>query len=301
MTDPVISSTAIARDLNAEHFGAEVDVWRLASIDEGDAGSLCFVTDPFSYAAALERALERGAVVLHPAAEHEVDPGQGTVIVVHNPRSAFAQIVRDYFAPAPVPGVSATAVVHPTARIAASASVGNFSVIGPHVVIGERVEIRHHVVIGDRVSIGTGALIKSHAVIGEEGFGIDKDPDGNNVRLPHLGSVVLGEFVEVGNFTTVCSGTLSPSIIGDFSKIDDHVHVAHNVRMGKNVIVTACAEISGSVTVEDDVWIGPNASIIQGLTLGARSLVGMGSVVVRSVPADEVHFGSPAKRMPRKE
>lgn len=300
MTDPLISSTAIARDLRAEHFGVEAEVSRLASIDAGGAATLCFVTDPLLHAVALESALQRGAVVLLPASAPGVEPGRGTVIVVDNPRSAFAQIARDYFVPAPIPGISATAIVHPTARIANSASVGQFSVIGPHAVVGERVEIRHHVIIGERVTIGLGTLIKSHAVIGEEGFGIDKDADGNNIRLPHLGSVVLGDFVEVGNFTTVCSGTLSPSIIGDFSKIDDHVHVAHNVRMGKNVIVTACAEISGSVLIEDEAWIGPNASIIQGLTLGARSLVGIASVVVRSVPADEIHFGSPAKRMPRK-
>jgi UDP-3-O-[3-hydroxymyristoyl] glucosamine N-acyltransferase len=205
--------------------------------------------------------------------------------------------VRRFFTPAVVPGVAATAVVHPSARVALSASIGEFTVIGPGVVIAENAELRHHVVVGARVRVGAGSLIKSHAVLGEEGFGIEKDENGDNVRIPHSGSVIIGDDVEVGNFTTVCSGTITPTVVGDRTKIDDHVHIAHNVTIGRNVIITACAEVSGSVRIEDDVWIGPNASVIQGLTLGARCLVGMGSVVVRSIPADEVHFGSPARKM----
>jgi UDP-3-O-[3-hydroxymyristoyl] glucosamine N-acyltransferase len=102
--------------------------------------------------------------------------------------------------------------------------------------------------------------------------------------------------VEVGNFTTVCSGTITPTVVGDYTKIDDHVHVAHNCRIGRNVVITACAELSGSITMEDDVWIGPNASLIQGISVGKNALIGIGAVVTKSVPANEVQFGNPARR-----
>ena len=269
----------------------------IATVAEATAGRLCFAGDPGQYALQVSAALASGAIVLVPEGHDSVPPGEGAVIAVLNPRAAFADAVRQFFAPGVKPGIAATAIVHPSAVIAESASIGEFTVIGRDAAIGERVEVRHHTVIAAGARIGAGSLIKSHAVIGEEGFGIDKDEHGNNLRLPHLGSVMIGEQVEVGNFTTVCSGTISPTRVGDFTKIDDHVHIAHNVQIGRNVVITACAEVSGSVVIEDEVWIGPNASVIQGLTLGARSLIGMGSVVVRSVPADEVHFGSPARKV----
>jgi len=297
MTGIMVRSTVIAESLGAPHLGAEVEVIGIATIADAGAGQLCFAGDPERYADELARALGLRAVVLIPAGHEAVLPGSGVLIAVPNPRAAFAETVRRFFASPVMPGIASTAVVHPTARIAVSASIGDYTLIGPGVVIGANVEVRHHVVIAPRVQVGAGTLIKSHAVIGEEGFGIDKDENGNNVRLPHLGSVVLGDQVEVGNFTTVCSGTISPTRVGDFTKIDDHVHIAHNVQIGRNVIITACAEVSGSVIIEDEVWIGPNASVIQGLTLGARSLIGMGSVVVKSVPANEVHFGSPARKI----
>lgn len=296
MTESV-TSRAIAEALGATHQGDPVDMVGIATIADAGSGQLCFATDPVRYAEQVQAALAAGAVVMMPAGDGDASPGAGAIIAVPNPRAAFAEAVRRFFAPTVESGVAETAVVHPTAQIAPTASIGAFAVIGPGVVIGDHVEVRHHVVISAGVRIGAGSLIKSHAVIGEDGFGIDKDDDGNNVRLPHLGSVVLGEQVEVGSFTTVCSGTIAPTTVGDFTKIDDHVHISHNVQIGRNVIITACAEVSGSVVIEDEVWIGPNASVIQGLTLGARSLIGMASVVVKSVPADDVQFGSPARKV----
>ncbi|WP_439565183.1 LpxD N-terminal domain-containing protein [Microcella sp.] len=297
MTQHVVPSTQIAAALHGSHRGREVVATGVATVADAGTGQLCFAGDLERYALEVDAALAAGAIVLVPEGQDSLVAGEGAIITVANPRAAFADAVRQFFAPVVEPGIAGTAVVHPTASIAASASIGEFTVIGRGAVIAEGVEVRHHAVIAAGVRIGAGSLIKSHAVIGEEGFGIDKDEHDNNIRLPHLGSVVIGEQVEVGNFTTVCSGTIAPSRVGDYTKIDDHVHIAHNVQIGRNVIITACAEVSGSVVIEDEVWIGPNASVIQGLTLGARSLIGMGSVVVKSVPADEVHFGSPARKV----
>lgn len=290
-----LSAFRIANYLGALVIGPDVIISAVAALGNPRSGSLAFVTDPEKYAAELTRAAALGAAILVPRRDDLPSEG-GTFIVVDNPRAAFAASVREFFEQRPTAGISPSAIVHDSAIVDPSASVGHFSVIGEGVKIGAGAEIRHHVVIGARVIVGANSVIKSHAVIGEEGFGIEPDADGNNVRLPHLGSVVLAESVEVGAFTTVCSGTIEPTTVGPFTKIDDHVHVAHNVSIGANVIITACAEISGSVRVGDRAWISPNASIVQGVTIGNDALIGIGGVVIRSVPASEVHFGNPAKK-----
>jgi UDP-3-O-[3-hydroxymyristoyl] glucosamine N-acyltransferase len=291
------SVLTVASELKAEFHGDDRVIKGLAPLGEATGSELTFSSDPVRHSEALAVALEAGAVVLFPSAYELPDHVNGALIVVENPRASFAAAVTRFFQLAVEPGIAATAIVHSTAVVAASAHVGAYTVIGPGAVVGEGTEIRAHVVIASGVRVGSGCLIKSHAVVGEEGFGVDKDDAGNNVRLPHLGSVVLGDHVEVGNFTTVCSGTITPTTVGNFTKIDDHVHISHNCHIGSNAIITACAEISGSVTIGDEVWIGPNASLIQGISVGARALIGIGAVVTRSVPENEVQFGNPAKRI----
>lgn len=290
-----LSARRISDFLGATLDGTDRAVSRVATLKNPLEGALIFAVDPVAHADAVRAAAAAGATIIVPAGEHPAQ-GDGSFIIVGNPRAAFADAVREFFEPRPTPGVAATAIVHPTASIDPTASIGHFSVIGAGAVIGASGEVRHHVVIGADVRIGDRSLIKSHAVIGEEGFGIETDADGNNIRLPHIGSVVLAESVEVGAFTTVCSGTIEPTTIGAFTKVDDHVHVAHNVSIGRNAIITACAEISGSVQIGDRVWVSPNASVIQGVTVGDDALIGIGAVVIRSVPASEVHFGNPAKK-----
>ncbi|WP_341934948.1 transferase [Microbacterium sp. LWO14-1.2] len=286
----------IAADLSASLIGPDAPITGIAPLDGAALGDLTFVTDVAKYSEALARALASGAIVLAPIDAPET-PTAGSTIAVDNPRAAFAQSLTRHFARRPEPGVSPTARVHPEADVHPSAHIGEYTVVRAGARIGASAEIRDHVVVGHDVVIGDRTLVKSHAVIGEEGFGMEKDAAGDNIRIPHVGSVVIGDDAEIGNFTTVCSGTIVPTRIGDHTKVDDHVHVAHNCQIGRNVIVTACAEISGSVTVEDNAWIGPNASIIQGVTLGSNSLLGIGAVALKSVPADEVRVGNPAKKI----
>ncbi|PRA82982.1 LpxD N-terminal domain-containing protein [Microbacterium sp. MYb66] len=291
-----VTAAVIAEELSAVLAGSDRAVTGLAPLGEAAEGDLTFVVDPVAHADAAADAIRAGAILLAPdtlATEGIV----GTAILVQNARAAFAQVVAAHFARRPVPGVAATARVDPGAQVHPGAHVGEYTVIRAGAVVAEGAEIRDHVVIGHDVRIGAHALIKSHAVIGEEGFGMERDADGDNIRIPHVGSVIIEDHVEVGNFTTVCSGTISPTRVGDHTKIDDHVHVAHNCRIGRNVIITACAEISGSVVIDDDAWIGPNASVIQGVTLGRNSLLGIGAVAVKSVPADEIRIGNPARRL----
>lgn len=181
--------------------------------------------------------------------------------------------------------------IHPTARLGRNVVVGRGAKIGAGTVI------HHNVVIGDEVEIGARCIVKSCAVIGEEGFGFERDEDGSAVRLPHLGTVVIEDEVEVGSLTTVCRGTLANTILRRGSKTDDHVHIAHNVDVGEHAFVIACAEVSGGVKIGPRAWVAPNASVLNQISIGADSMVGLGSVVTKPVPDRTVVAGNPARRI----
>jgi UDP-3-O-[3-hydroxymyristoyl] glucosamine N-acyltransferase len=192
-------------------------------------------------------------------------------------------------------GIARTAIVAPSARIAPGVSIGEYAVIGPSVEIGEGTVIRHHVVIDEGTRIGCRCLIKSHAVIGEEGFGIEFDESDMPVHLPHIGRVVIGDDVEVGVFCTIARATLAETVIGNFVKLDDHVHIAHNVVLDEGVLITAGATICGSVRIGRRAWIGPNAAINNSLSMAENTLAGIGAVVMWPAEAGEHLVGNPAR------
>lgn len=291
------SAPDIASFLKTTCVGLDQQVVGIRPVSDALAGHLSFVSDLAAAKGALENALEVGAIVLVPRDDSVPDARNGTVIPVDRPRFAFAIAVTNFFAPAATPGVAPTAIIHPTAVVSESASIGAFTVIGPGAKVGEGTEIRHHCVLGPNVQIGAHCLLKSHAVIGEEGFGLEADNDGNNVRLPHLGSVQVGNAVEVGSFTSINSGTILPTIIEDFVKISDNVHISHNCRVGENSILTGCVELSGSVTLGKNVWVAPNASVREKLSIGDGAIVGIGAVVTRSIEEGRTHYGNPAREV----
>lgn len=291
-----INTTRIAEFLAAQVLGPEIPITKPLPISIAENHSLTFVGDVDTFKSEFVRALGFKTAIIAPTGTELPTNSSATLILVEKPRSAFGKVIHEFYAKRTTPGIDATAKISPTATIHESSTVGAFSVIGDGVVIGPNVEIRNHVVISSNVRIGDRTLVKSHAIIGEEGFGIEKDEQNNNFHLPHIGSVIIGNDSEVGNFTTVCSGTITPTTIGNFTKVDDHVHIAHNCKIGNNVIITACASISGSVEIADNAWIGPNSTILQGLSIGSQSTLGIGSVAVRSIPENEVRMGNPARR-----
>lgn len=185
-------------------------------------------------------------------------------------------------------------------RIHASVTIGAGVSVGRGVSIGEGTVLEHNVRIADGVQIGKDCRIKSGAVIGEDGFGFERDVDGTPLRMLHLGGVVIGDRVEIGSLTTVCQGTLLPTIIEDDVKIDDHVHIAHNCRLKKRSLITACAELSGGVTVGEEAWLGPNVSVLEGVKIGERAFIGIGAVVLREVLPGTTIVGNPGHEIERK-
>lgn len=182
-------------------------------------------------------------------------------------------------------------------RIGKGTKVGKFSYVEKGAQIGKNTLIGSNVIIRANVKIGNNCNIKSGSIIGETGFGFERDEAGIPIKFPHLGGVIIGDNVEIGALNTVACGTLSNTIIQDNVKIDDHVFIAHNCNIGENTLIIACSQVSGSVHVGKNVWIGPNSSIINKVKIGDGCFIGMGSVVVKDCPPGSTFLGNPAEEI----
>lgn len=280
-TGITVGQLATALGLTLQGSAEEV-IYRVDSADSAGVGSLCFAKNN-TWVAQVE-----SSAVLLTAQVHPVNRS-GPTLLSSQPRLDFARALVLLESLAGFVWSKAEPVIHPTARI------GKNVVLGSGVRIGADTVIFHNAVIGDEVEIGARCVVKSCAVIGEYGFGFERDALGKAVRLPHIGTVVIGDDVEVGSLTTVCRGTLGDTVLRNGCKIDDHVHISHNVDVGEDAFVIACAEVSGGVKIGPRAWIAPNASILNQLTIGAGAIVGLGGVVVKSVPDGVVVAGNPAK------
>jgi len=287
-----VMSSEIAAFLDKPLVGQDVLIHGAKPATKPEAHNLVFVK---RYTPELLSALNTaGEVLVLAVPDYE---GQLAVphIITPKPRLDFAKVLQQFFASSRRGGLAGTAVIAPSAHLGDNVSVGHFSVIGEGVQIGDNTEIRNYVVVGDNCVIGRNCLVKSNTVIGEKGFGFEFDQDSTPIGIPHLGGVVIGDEVEIGALNTVVRGTLEDTVVSDHVKTDDHVHIAHNVFIDRNTVITACAEISGSVRIGKNVWIGPNASIINSIDIGDNVLVGIGAVVIKSVESDVVVAGNPAK------
>jgi UDP-3-O-[3-hydroxymyristoyl] glucosamine N-acyltransferase len=164
--------------------------------------------------------------------------------------------------------------------------------------VGEDCYLAHGAHIGPNVRLGRNVRVGPGAVIGWDGFGFDKQPDGTWERKPETHGVVIGDDVEIGANACIDRGSYRDTVIGDGTKVDNLVHVAHNVQIGRNCLVIAGAELSGSVIVGDGAWIAPNACVREHLTVGEGAVIGLGAVVVKDVEANTTVAGNPARVLP---
>lgn len=257
----------------------------VTSLSERADGVLCF-----SKAIPDEPIIERSILIAHEAAAEKAS----CVLVACNPRLEFARALDQIDKRIGFTKPVTPPLIHPTAQVSSQAF------IAPGVEIGARSVVLPFAYIGEGTRIGTDCVIKSGAVIGQDGYGFERDEDALPVRLVHLGFVVIGNNVEIGSLTTVCRGTLGNTVIEDHAKVDDHVHVAHNVHIGVGAMVVACAELSGGVVLGRGSWIGPNASVIQQKRIGEGALVGIGANVLKDVPAGATVAGNPARSLTQK-
>jgi UDP-3-O-[3-hydroxymyristoyl] glucosamine N-acyltransferase len=187
-------------------------------------------------------------------------------------------------------------VVGDGTRAGVAVSIGAGCVVGKRVVLGDGTVLHPNVTIYDNVDIGRGVIIHSGAVIGADGFGYVREDDRWH-KFPQVGRVEIGDFVEIGANSCVDRAALGVTVIGEGTKLDNMVHVAHNCRIGRHVVVAAQTGFSGSVVVEDHAVIGGQVGIGDKARIESRAVLGSGCGVLTSkvVRSGETVWGTPAR------
>ncbi|MFK0688119.1 UDP-3-O-(3-hydroxymyristoyl)glucosamine N-acyltransferase [Mesorhizobium sp. IMUNJ 23033] len=294
-----------------------ISIEALAPANEGGQDALVFVDGKRNFA--LMQSL-KAAAVLCPAEFAGKAPAGIAVLVHPRPQQAFALVGRLLFPQAATPGpmtgetgISPHAHIDPSAHVETGAiieagavigprvSVGGGTVIAPHAVIGHSCQIGRDGYIGPGTSvqyalIGNRVIIHGGARIGQDGFGFVGGAKGPE-RVPQIGRVIIQDDVEIGSNTTVDRGAMSDTIIGQGTKIDNLVQIAHNVRIGRNCIIAGLSGISGSVVVGDNVTMGGGVGLADHLTIGTGAKLAARSGFMSNVPAGEIWGGYPAQPM----
>lgn len=276
-------------------------------LGEARPGDITFIEND-KYTSQLHACAASAAVV--PASF----PANGlTVIRVADPLAAFVAIVRRLHGRAAPPpcGIDPRASVHPSAQIGASPSIHPFACVGEGTVIGARCRIHSGAVVGaycrlgddvtlypnsvlyDGTLVGHRVIIHANAVLGADGFGY-RLHDGQHDKVPQLGHVEIGDDVEVGACTTIDRGTFQATRVGDGTKIDNLVQVAHNCRIGRHNLLVSQMGIAGSSSTGDYVVIAGQVGIRDHVHIGDRAVVGAKAGVTKDVPAGERMLGAPA-------
>ena len=287
-----------------------VTIRGLAALGTAQAGDLSFLGNP-KYKA--EVAATAASIVLLPADYVGGPPAGQMYLLVDNPSVALARVcarVEQALWPRPEPGVHPSAVVAPEARVAPSATVGPLCVVEAGAVVGERTHLQAQVFVGRNArlgddcwvmpggSIATECILQDRVrlqpgvVIGSDGFGYEF-ANGRHEKVPQVGHVVIGNDVEIGANSTLDRARFSRTVIGEGTKIDNLVQIAHNVVIGRHCLICSQVGISGSSTLEDFVVLGGQAGLAGHLTVGRGSKIDGQSGVNSNLPAGSFMKGTP--------
>lgn len=298
----------IARAVNGEIEGdPDIVIEGVREIEEATPHDIVFAFDRH-HALAASRSQAAAAVLKRGYSV----PGK-PVVIVDNPRLAMAIILDHFRPPLSAPhGIDPTAHIGEGAKIAQDASVGAYAVIesgatigagciifpgayiGRDVVIGDGTVIFPNVCIGERVRVGKRTIIHAGAVIGADGFGFVWD--GNiNRKIPQIGTVVIGNDVEIGANACIDRATIGATIIEDGTKIDNLVQIGHNVKVGPHVIIVGQTGIGGSCVIEERAILAGQVGVVDHVSIGGGATVAARSFVTSRVPPEEMVSGSPAR------
>ncbi|MBP6962879.1 MAG: UDP-3-O-(3-hydroxymyristoyl)glucosamine N-acyltransferase [Armatimonadetes bacterium] len=278
-----------------------------ADIEDACAGDIVFADSPKNLDDALASAA--AAVIAHPDAKSASKP----LIRAANPKLSFARAIS---ALTPEPerpvGIDSTSRVGTGLKAGRDVSIGFNAFVGDDVTLGDGVWIHPYAYIGSNVSVGNGSVIRPmvavldnvtigvgvtiHAgsVIGADGFGYIA-VGGEHIKIPQVGSVVIGDNVEIGANCTIDRARTGKTEIGSGTKIDNMVHIAHNVTIGRNCIIVAQTGISGSVEIGDRVMFGGQCGVADHVTIGDGAMMCARTGVIGDVPAGAFVYGFPAR------
>lgn len=291
--------------------GDGVEISGVASLQEAREGDITFYTNP-RYLAQL-RVSKASAVIVSRDFDETITP---LLLRVENPSAAFAAAVAGFapVEPPTQPGVHATAVVNSSAILGSGVSVGPFVVIEAGAIIGEGSAIGSGCQIGREVRLGShcrlhpGAIIRERcllgdrvilqpgAVIGSCGFGYEFQ-EGRHVKIPQTGIVEIGNDVEIGANTTVDRARFGRTVIGEGSKIDNLVQIAHNVQVGPHTIICSQVGVSGSTRIGAYVTLAGQVGLAGHLEIGDKAVLAAKAGVSKNVPPGAMLVGAPAKPM----
>ncbi|MBV9079016.1 MAG: UDP-3-O-(3-hydroxymyristoyl)glucosamine N-acyltransferase [Methylobacteriaceae bacterium] len=324
MTDPVffapeaslsLGEVAALAGASCPDGEAERRVASVAPLDEAGPDDLAYMDNP-RYLRALE-ATRAGFCLVSPRFAGQAPSGTVSLITP-DPHRGYAAVLARLHPSALRPrsafgasGVSPGSVVHPTARLEAGVTVDPGAVVGPGVEIGRGTVVAAGAIVGPQVrigrdcAIGAGAsllhallgnrvIVHPGARIGQDGFGYALGARGHS-KVPQVGRVIIQDDVEIGANTTIDRGATRDTVIGEGTKIDNLVQIAHNVVVGRHCVIVAQTGISGSATLEDFVVLGGQVGVVGHLTIGRGAQIAASSNVATDVPPGVRWGGSPAK------
>lgn len=298
----------LATIINGQPKGEEVTITGVGTLEEANPGEIVFVEDADRLPHGEQ--CRASALIVPPKAETSRKP----IIVTEDPRLAFSRVLK-LFAPKleRYEGIHPTAVVEDGCTIDEDVSVGAhayvgrnsilrkgvtirpLAFVGPDCVIEDNTVIHPQAYIGERVVIGSDCILHAGVAIGADGFGFAPTKEGH-VKIHQIGTVVIEDDVEIGANSTVDRATVTVTRIGAGTKIDDGVHVAHNVTMGKNCLLAGQVGIAGSATIGDNVVMGGQAGINDHITICDDVVVGGGAIVIADIDEPGIYSGYPATK-----
>jgi UDP-3-O-[3-hydroxymyristoyl] glucosamine N-acyltransferase len=287
----------------------ELTLTGVAPIAEAGPAQLTFVQSDY-YRRVLDAA-RPGAVLAPPGME--IERTDVTVIRVPDPQLAFGRLVELFHPPPPPPvGVAESASIGRGVRLGANVTIGPYTQIRDGAQVGDECHIGAYTVIGESARMGQGCRIAHgcsvlHGVtlgdrvvlhpgvrVGTDGFGYAQGPSGAE-KVPQVGGCMIGDDVEVGANSTIDRGSLGDTVIGNRTKIDNLVHIGHNVEVGSDCMIVAQVGIAGSVRIGDGAALAGQVGVAGHLEIGAGARIGAQAGVIGDVPAGAVYSGYPAR------
>lgn len=311
--DGVVSITAdaIARLVNGRLVGdPDAAVSTIAPLHRAGSGDLTFLASA-RYAALLEDSAA-GVVLIAPDLADSPGTARARVIVAQPHDALLTLLPRFFRSPPRVTGIDASVRLGRGARLGRDVTLGPYAVIGAGATVGDRAWVDAHCDVGDGVEVGADTrlfpgvtlypgtqlgervIIHAGARIGSDGFGY-VFRDGAHAKIPHIGRCIVADDVEIGANSTIDRGSIDDTVIGAGSKIDNLVHLGHNVRVGRLCLIMAQVGVSGSVRIEDGCIIAGQAGLGGHITIGAGARIAGQSGVFGDVPAGESWSGYPAR------
>jgi len=311
VTSAGLTAQAVADLVGGRLLGdGTVTVRAVRPLDRAGPEALSLAVSP-RYADALRSS--RAGAVLVPDALAEAPAGRRARIVVGDPYAALVRVMSVLFPAVATPsGVDPTARLGPGCVLGPDVSIGPFVVLGRGVRLGARSRLAEGVSLGDGVTvgedtvigpravcyadaqIGSRVLIKAGAVIGGPGFGYLPGPGGHS-RIPHVGGCILGDEVEIGSNSCVDRGSVDDTVVGRGTKLDNLVHVGHNVRLGERCLLMAGVGIAGSTHIGNDVILAGHVGVTDHLLIGNGARIAAKSAVFGDIPAGASFSGHPAR------